>query len=206
MYRTGPARVSYAAGRLPLLASLSLSSSVALPLPLLHSLSPSLSCPLSFPLSPSPTVPSLFSEFSQSYVKICMWLTFFWFVRLSHTHSHIELYIWCVYGRYRYWHLYISSMCNKYLSGQIRWPSSTISFFLPRFALSIMLPLALSLPLSASASFLFHYADVVSMKCANTLQKSHVSIRESMFLMIHSSCIYPIPSFCIGYLNILLFY
>lgn len=209
MYRTGPARILCLC-RLPLhCLSLSLlhSPSLSLSLPLLNSL------PLSLALL-SLTVSSLFSEFSQSYVKICMWLHFFSFVRLSHTQT--LSYTWCVYSRYRYWHLYlyISNMCIKCLSCQFRWPSSTVSFFLLAL-LCLLFYLWGSTswsfsPPPLSASFFFFQI------CEYTLEKSHFRIDITITKRLYQSMIFSwftlvsytplIALFCIGYLIILVFY
>lgn len=147
---TEPAQLAYlmplpVSLSLPLYLSLELPFSVALPLPLLHSLSPSLSCPLSFPLSPSRTVSSLFSEFSQSYVKICMWLTFFLIRQtLTHTHTHTYIlsYIFDVYmvdtdiGICIYRACAINTCLGKF-ADQVQ---LFLSFFLALLSASIILP------------------------------------------------------------------
>lgn len=118
---------------------------------------PSLALPLSFPLSPSLTVSSLFSEFSQSYVKICMWLTFFLIRQtLPHTHTHILSYIFDVYMVDTDIGICIYRACaiNTCLGNFADQVQLFLSFFLALLCLSCYLQffLSLFLPLLLSSS------------------------------------------------------
>lgn len=203
-----------------------------MPLPSPSSLPLSLSCtpPLSLSLTASLELPPPLSCTPLSYCFfVVQWIfaelcenlhvaAFFFHSSDSHTHTHTDTlsYIWCVYSRYRYWHLYlyISNMCIKYLSCQFRWPSSTVSFILLAL-LCLLFYLWGSTswsfsppPLSASFFFL--------QMCEYPGKKSHVRIDITITKRLYQSMIFSwftlvsytplIALFCIGYLIILVFY